>query len=210
MLTTRIFPAKKGLTRPLPLVLLLTATALTTVEAAPDDIPAPSPTTPLHYDQLPIRQVGQYEVHSGVLRHIDNSETGSLIAVKRPDGAVIAIIEQDGISGLMLITGDGETVLLPDKPDDFDKVDTLPTPAIAQPSAETSPSRPGAPSPPASDPPNERGPKIIEMLAGFSRSAADHVGDAQAYALAQVESVNLALHNSKVLDVSLELAGIQI
>ncbi|MDB6146019.1 MAG: hypothetical protein JWP80_5063, partial [Pseudomonas sp.] len=42
------------------------------------------------------------------------------------------------------------------------------------------------------------------------RSAADHVGDAQAYALAQVESVNLALHNSKVLDVSLELAGIQI
>jgi hypothetical protein len=204
MLTSSVFTAKKGLPR-LSLLFLLTATSLAIVAAPPDDDSPPSLTDPLHFDQVCGRQIGEYEVQSGLLRRVDNTEAGSLVSVKRADGAVLAIVERGGKSGLLQMAGNGEFALLPDKPDDFDEFDTPPMPALARRNAE----RPFA-NVLASNSPNDGEHKVIEVLAGFSRSAADHVGDAQAYALAQVESVNLALHNSRVSGVSLELAGIQI
>jgi hypothetical protein len=55
------------------------------------------------------------------------------------------------------------------------------------------------------------GPYVIDMFIGYTRFTAGEIGgDVHANALAQVESVNLALRNSLVTNVSMRLVGTQI
>jgi hypothetical protein len=79
------------------------------------------------------------------------------------------------------------------------KTDYIPSPP--DPSAETKVS-------PA--PSTNAEPYVVDVLAGFSTASAAAVGDPKAYALAQVESVNLGLRNSQISTVTLHLLGIQI
>ncbi|HBO2743152.1 carbohydrate-binding protein [Pseudomonas aeruginosa] len=57
---------------------------------------------------------------------------------------------------------------------------------------------------------NAAGDLLIDVLAGFSRLSVAYVGDHEAYALAQVASVNQALDNSKVKGVRVRLVGTQV
>lgn len=57
---------------------------------------------------------------------------------------------------------------------------------------------------------NANGEIVVDVLAGFSRNAVKYIGDHEAYALAQIASVNLALKNSKVEGVRLRLVGTQV
>ncbi|MCO3060371.1 hypothetical protein FA246_30240, partial [Pseudomonas aeruginosa] len=57
---------------------------------------------------------------------------------------------------------------------------------------------------------NAAGDLLIDVLAGFSRLSVAYVGDHEAYALAQVASVNQALDNSRVKGVRVRLVGTQV
>ncbi|WP_236234434.1 discoidin domain-containing protein [Pseudomonas tohonis] len=57
---------------------------------------------------------------------------------------------------------------------------------------------------------NAEGEVVVDVLAGFSRNAVEYIGDHEAYALAQIASVNLALKNSRVEGVRLRLVGTQV
>ncbi|GAC1031599.1 hypothetical protein thsps21_24260 [Pseudomonas sp. No.21] len=57
---------------------------------------------------------------------------------------------------------------------------------------------------------NIQGETVIDLLAGFSQKAADYIGDHEAFALAQVASVNRALRQSQVQGVRLRLVGTQV
>lgn len=57
---------------------------------------------------------------------------------------------------------------------------------------------------------NAQGETVIDLLAGFSQAAADYIGDHEAYALAQVASVNHALRQSQIEGVRLRLVGTQV
>ncbi|WP_260627395.1 discoidin domain-containing protein [Pseudomonas protegens] len=57
---------------------------------------------------------------------------------------------------------------------------------------------------------NAQGETVIDVLAGFSQGAVDYIGDHEAYALAQIASVNRALKQSQVQGVRLRLVGTQV
>lgn len=57
---------------------------------------------------------------------------------------------------------------------------------------------------------NAQGETLIDVLAGFSQGAVDYIGDHEAYALAQIASVNRALKQSQVQGVRLRLVGTQV
>lgn len=57
---------------------------------------------------------------------------------------------------------------------------------------------------------NAAGELVIDLLAGFSARSATYIGDHEAYALAQVASVNRALEQSRVPGVRLRLVGTQV
>lgn len=57
---------------------------------------------------------------------------------------------------------------------------------------------------------DEQGNVVIDLLAGFSKSAAKTIVDHEAFALAQVTTINQALKNSKVDKVRVRLVGTQI
>lgn len=57
---------------------------------------------------------------------------------------------------------------------------------------------------------NAQGEIVIDLLAGFTQKAANYIGDHEAYALAQVASVNRAVENSQIKNVRVRLAGTQV
>ncbi|MNQ69892.1 hypothetical protein D3C85_845100 [compost metagenome] len=135
-----------------------------------------------------------YTVESGNLLMPDKS-VGSLVTVRSGNGGLTAVIEQPGNNGLLVVKGEGESRFTPFPKRDY----SLPDMVVED--ANTV-----VPKSPAS-----AGPYVIDMLIGYSRSAVEAAGgDAHANALAQVESVNLALRNSLVTNVSLKLVGVQV
>jgi hypothetical protein len=135
-----------------------------------------------------------YTVESGNLLMPDKS-VGSLVTVRSGNGGLTAVIEQPGNNGLLVVKGKGESRFTPFPKRDY----SLPDMVVED--ANTV-----VPKSPAS-----AGPYVIDMLIGYSRSAVEAAGgDAHANALAQVESVNLALRNSLVTNVSLKLVGVQV
>lgn len=141
------------------------------------------------------RVINDYTVESGNLIMPDRS-TGSLVTVRSKDGSLTAVVEEPGNNGLLTINKEGEARFVPFPRQDYSLPDTIIDEAQEKLDAEVS---------------AESGPFVIDMLIGYSRSAVDAVGgNAYANALAQVESVNLALRNSRVDNVSMELVGVQV
>lgn len=141
--------------------------------------------------------VDGYTVESGNLRMPDKS-IGSLITVRAKDGSLTAIIEKPGKQGILRVNADGKSTFTREKYPDSPVEDTV----TSTDDLSTAP----LPTKPAAD--NE--PRVIEVLAGFSRAFANSVVDPVAFSLAEMETVNLALRNSLVTNVSVKLVGIQI
>lgn len=152
--------------------------------------------TPGVYKRSNSKEIDGYAVESGNLMMPDKS-TGSLVAVRSKDGSLTAVVEKSGESGLLVINSKGESRFTPYPARDYSLPDTVESSVATKQGAI--------------DNSVAAGPYVIDMLIGYSRPAVVAIGgDAYANALAQVESVNLALRNSLISNVSMKLAGIQI
>jgi len=151
---------------------------------------------PAVFERSGSKQIDGYTVESGNLVMPDKSR-GSLVTVRSKDGSLTAVVERSGKNGLLVVNSEGEGRFIPYPVQDYSLQDTI----VEKEKTKSYESKSKAVTPPY----------VIDMLIGYSRSAvAAAGGDAQANALAQVESVNLALRNSLVSDVSIRLVGVQV
>lgn len=140
-----------------------------------------------------VERSGTYEVRSASTSNAD----GSLIVAESDDGSFLALVDTPDRHGTVVSASDGSQVFIEAPDDDYMQPDTDPDPqsdALQRRAADTDAS----------------GVNVIDVLAGFSKSAASRVKNPEAYALAQVESVNLRLRNSQVANARLRLVGIQV
>lgn len=144
-------------------------------------------------------QVENYVVSSGILTDPENSDEGTLVSVRTPQGSTLSLIDAPAKRGLLLTSADGTPTFKEDVPIDWLKKDYIEGPEEEVTSTEGQ-----------SSDTSTADPKIIDVLAGFSAASAKAVGDPKAYALAQVESVNLGLRNSQISAARLNLLGIKI
>ncbi|WP_347910737.1 hypothetical protein [Pseudomonas grandcourensis] len=152
---------------------------------------------PAVFERSGSKVIDGYTVESGNLRMPDKS-MGSLITVRAKDGSLTAIIEVPGKQGILRVNADGKSIFTREKyPDSSVEDSVISTDNLLM-----------APSSSKTTADNE--PRVIEVLAGFSRAYANVVVDPHAFSLAEMETVNLALRNSLVTNVSMKLAGIQI
>lgn len=150
---------------------------------------------PAVFERSGSKVVDGYTVESGNLTMPDKS-VGSLVTVRSKDGSLTAIVERSGKNGLLVVNSKGETRFTPFPARDYSLPDTV-LEKETKPGTVTSAVTARH--------------YVIDMFIGYTRVAAEAVGgDAYANALAQVESVNLALRNSLVSNVSMRLVGVQI
>lgn len=137
-----------------------------------------------------------YTVESGGLLSREGETTGSLVAVRAPTGAVTAVVDRPGRRGLLLVDAQGKRRFLPEPAYDYLKADTLAgMPSVDLPTAPGSADAGG----------------VVDALVAFSTLALDTLdSDPVAFALAQLETVNVGLRNSDVRNVRVDLAGILI
>lgn len=148
------------------------------------------------FERSSSKVIDGYTVESGNLIMPDKS-VGSLVTVRSKDGGLTTVVEQAGNNGLLVVNNKGEGRFTPFPPVDYSLPDTV----VEKVKTDSVMSKPKA----------SADAYVIDILIGYSRSAVVAAGgDAYANALAQVESVNLALRNSRVTNVSMRLAGVQI
>jgi chitinase len=146
-----------------------------------------------NFGAVTMERAGTYEIRSASTPTAD----GSLIIVESDDGGFVALVDTPDRQGTVVGASDGSQIFIEAPENDYMQPDTEPGPesaALQTRAADTDGS----------------GVNVIDLLAGFSQSAADRVKDPKAYALAQVESVNLRLRNSQVANARLRLVGIQV
>ena len=145
------------------------------------------------FGPVTMERSGTYEIHSASTP----GAQGSLIVVESDDGGFVALVDTPDRQGTVVGASDGSQIFIEAPENDYMQPDTEPGPepaTLQTRAADTDAS----------------GVNVIDLLAGFSQSAADRVKDPKAYALAQVESVNLRLRNSQVANARLRLVGIQV
>ncbi|WP_145128772.1 hypothetical protein [Pseudomonas sp. URMO17WK12:I11] len=136
-----------------------------------------------------------YRVESGNLVGL-SGVTGAMVVVKGPDNAVTTFIDSDAKRGILQTDAAGKSTFIPDSDLPFPPDD-----AIAQPQ-QSGASRGGSTS---------QAITYIDALVGFTTKAlAAREVDPKAFALGQMEWVNLSLRNSLVDNIELRLAGIRI
>jgi chitinase len=146
-----------------------------------------------HFGPVTMQRSGAYEIRSASTHNAESS----LIVVESDDGSFVALVDTPDRQGTVVGARDGSQIFIEAPENDYMQPDTEPAPepaTLQTRAADTDAS----------------GVNVIDLLAGFSQSAADRVKDPKAYALAQVESVNLRLRNSEVANARLRLVGIQI
>ena len=145
------------------------------------------------FGQVSMERSGTYEVRSA----LTGSAQGSLTIAEAEDGSFVALVDTPDRHGTVVGASDGSQVFIEAPEDDYMQPDTDPGPepaALQTRAADT----------------DSSGVNVIDLLAGFSKSAADRIKDPTAYALAQVGSVNFRLSNSQVANARLRLVGIQV
>lgn len=139
--------------------------------------------------------IDKYTVERGKLKMADASE-GSLVTVRSSDGSLTALVNKTGVRGLLHIDSRGVSTFNPEPVVDPGIEDTV----VNLKEKVVSTSADG-----------NTAPKVINVLIGYSQEALNAVGgDATANALAQIASANLALQNSLISGVSMQLAGTQV
>lgn len=142
----------------------------------------------------------RYEVRSANL--LDSSKghvVGEMIVVTRDDGTFVSVLNAPNHKGVLEGRANGMQTWAPNGQDDFMGEDSI--------SQEQVSARVSSVNSQASY--DCDGKLIVDVLAGFSESSAAYVGDPHAFGLAQMETANLGLRNSKI-DVRMRLVGIQI
>jgi hypothetical protein len=147
------------------------------------------------FERSAIKVEQGYTVESGNL-YTRDGETGSLVVVRSPDGAVTAIVDEPGKRGLLVVDAQGKSIFTQEPPYDYMTPDTVEM-------SETSVS--------AVDNSKAGEPRYIDMLVAYTAYALGRLNtDPIAFALAQLESANLGLRNSRVEDLSLRLAAVNV
>ncbi|MCJ8202978.1 reprolysin-like metallopeptidase [Pseudomonas sp. RGM2987] len=145
------------------------------------------------FERSAIKVEQGYTVESGNI-YTSDGETGALVVVRSPEGAVIAGIDEPGKRGLLSVDRQGVstfTAVLRSDSKESDTVDTRePMGRTETISAEH---------------------RYVDLLMAYSSYALSKMSvDPVAFALMQVEGVNLMLRNSLVTGVSLRLAAVNI
>lgn len=139
-----------------------------------------------------------YTVESGALIGA-SGESGALVLVRSPQGSLTAFIDLDEKKGLLQVTADGQRSFEPDTGADFKQDDMVKKAEIAAQEAAAS----------STDGASET--RYINVLAGYTQAALDaRKVDPIAFAIGQLELVNLSLRNSDVRNLQLRLAGIRV
>ena len=149
---------------------------------------------PAVFERSSSKVIDGYTVESGNLLMPDKT-VGSLVTVRSGSGSLTAFIESSSRKGVLVINSKGESRFTPYTSKDYSILDTVPGEALER----------------TVEPAKAADEYAIDMLIVYSREAVLVAGgDATSNALAQVESVNLALRNSLVNNVFMRLAGVQI
>jgi len=138
-----------------------------------------------------------YRVSSAALEAEAGPRRGALVVVTRPDGAFTALVETPEHRGMVIGKADGSQSFHPAREEDLSQDDIVPSPTDRERFAQTVIATPDAP-------------LTVSLLIGMSQAAVEERGDPVAFGLAQVEFVNLALGTSKVDNVRLTLAGVEV
>jgi len=140
-----------------------------------------------------------YRIESGDIS-LNGTEAGGLVSARGPDGAILAMVDEPGVpgkSGLWQISPEGITSFAPSPKADYRQPDTI---ALPPDEVQTQPSSTG----------QQEGPHIIDFVAGYSRAAADKIGDPVSYSLISAEMLNLSLRKSLLPDITVRVAGVRI
>lgn len=140
-----------------------------------------------------------YHLSSANLVRNGDEPDGFLVIVNRDDGSFLALVNTSNRSGIVLGHADGTQTFDEQKKQDYLKDDMLLDPQEQV--------RADAQKEPLD---NRNGETQITVLMGYSRAAADYVGDTTAHTLAQLETVNLGLRNSGVTGVRLVVGEIAL
>ncbi|WP_339483636.1 MULTISPECIES: hypothetical protein [unclassified Pseudomonas] len=125
-----------------------------------------------------------------------DGDTGSLVMVRSPDGAITAIVDEPGKRGLLVVDAQGKSSFTQEPPNDYMTPDTVEMSEASAPVVDSS---------------KAGEPRYIDMLVAYSADALNRINtDPIAYAFAQLETANLGLRNSRVEDLSLRLAAVNI
>jgi hypothetical protein len=143
-------------------------------------------------------KIGMYQVSSGFLVDSRDGNMGSLVAVTSDTGASTVIVDTPIKRGLLLTDAAGKSIFHAEPRYDWMKKDTVDGPVESNGTSA------------GSSVTNPRQTQTIDVWAGFSKASESAVGDAYAYALAQVETVNLGLSNSRISSARLRLHGVQV
>ncbi|MET3455769.1 reprolysin-like metallopeptidase [Pseudomonas kilonensis] len=145
------------------------------------------------FERLAIKVEQGYTVESGNL-YTRDGETGSLVVVRSPDGAILARIDGPGKRGLLRVDAQGISTFTAALSNDSRASDTVETQEPIGRDATTSEEH-----------------RYIDLLMAYSTYALGKMDvDPVAFALMQVEETNLRLRNSLITGVSLRLAAVNI
>ncbi|EPJ93664.1 hypothetical protein [Pseudomonas sp. CFII68] len=147
------------------------------------------------FERSAIKVEQGYTVESGNL-YTRDGETGSLVVVRSPDGAVTAIVDEPGKRGLLVVDAHGKSTFTQEPPDDYMTPDTVEMSETSVPAVDNS---------------KAGEPRYIDMLVAYTAYALGRLNtDPIAFALAQLETANLGLRNSRVENLSLRLAAVNV
>ncbi len=140
-----------------------------------------------------------YRVSSSMLIDQHNQPAGFIVLVNREDGGFTALVNTSGRRGVLIGRADGSQVWRNQRVAKEDVEDFLPDPR-----QNTGDRRPRSENETAADDKDY----VLTVLAGFSDAAAREVEDPKSFALAQIETLNLALKNTGITNIRVALSGI--
>ncbi|WP_369988309.1 hypothetical protein [Pseudomonas xanthosomatis] len=143
------------------------------------------------------RNAQGYTIESGNLSDpLKGKAVGALVMVTDKDGAITAFIDRDGQRGILRVDAAGKRTFSPDADLPFPNDDSIETtePAVVGNMLKTS-----------------NAVTYVDALVGFTAKAlAAREVDPVAFALGQMEWINLSLLNSKLNNIELRLAGVRV
>lgn len=141
-----------------------------------------------------------YRVASAILINRQHEPGGFIVVVSKDDGSFTALVSTSEHKGLVVGKVGGTQRFLEEQAEKPNENDT-----VTDPELQSALHRVLKDNPPPADGNAE---VIITVLAGFSDKAVNEVGDAEGFALAQIETLNLALRNTGLPHIRIVLAGI--
>jgi len=138
-----------------------------------------------------------YQVSSSMLLDQDDKTAGFLVLVNGADGGFVALVNTPERRGVVIGKADGSQTFREEVRPKEQPMDYIDGP---QTSWSAGDAKPGV---------SDDQDVVLTVLAGFSEEAVRQVGDPRAFALAQIETLNLALRNTGITHIRIALSGIE-